>query len=60
MNVLGEAMRGLGAVLLNVTALLALEELTFGGLVRLILAPRPGAGNHGEHNSKKGDGRCSR
>lgn len=30
-----------GAVLLPVVAGLLLEELTFGGLVRLLLAPRP-------------------
>jgi len=42
MKLLTEAMRGLGPVLLQVVALLALEELTFGGLVRLLLAPRPG------------------
>lgn len=47
MNVLMEAMNGLGAVLLQVAAALALEELTFGGLVRLMMAPRPGAGRCG-------------
>jgi hypothetical protein len=35
------AITALGAVLLPVAALLLLEELTFGGLVRLLLAPRP-------------------
>jgi hypothetical protein len=60
MNVLGEAMNGLGAVLLNVAALLAIEELTFGGLVRLIMAPRPGTGNDGEHRNRKGERQCSR
>ena len=47
MNLLMEAMRSLGAVLLQVVAALLLEELTFGGLVRLLVAPRPGAGNRG-------------
>ena len=42
MNLLAEAMSGFGAVLLPVAAALLLEELTFGGLVRLLLAPRPG------------------
>lgn len=36
-----DAMSGLGAVLLPVVAGLLLEELTFGELVRLLLAPRP-------------------
>ena len=59
MNLLNEAMNGLGAALLNVVALLALEELTFGGLVRLIMAPRPGAGKNREHKQGKGEERCS-
>jgi hypothetical protein len=73
MNLLMEAMRSLGAVLLQVVAALLLEELTFGGLVRLLVAPRPGAGKGGltsdrslslrrkirEHKHKKGEGRCS-
>jgi len=42
MNLLADAMGGLGVVLLPVAAGLLLEELTFGGLVRLLLAPRPG------------------
>jgi hypothetical protein len=56
MKPLAEAMNGLGAVLLQVVGLLALEELTFGGLVRLMMAPRPGAGRRGEHKNPKGDG----
>lgn len=35
------------AMLLPMAALLLLEELTYGGLVRLLLAPKPGAGDHG-------------
>jgi hypothetical protein len=72
MNLLAEAMNGLGAVLLQVVGLLLFEELTFGGLVRLLLAPRPGAGRSGrsgekslslecgrkEHNNGKDGGRC--
>lgn len=42
MNLLADAMGGLGVVLLPVAAGLLLEEMTFGGLVRLMLAPRPG------------------
>ncbi len=43
MNLLNETMNGMGAVLLPVAAGLLFEELTFGGLVRLLLAPRPEA-----------------
>jgi hypothetical protein len=60
MNLLAEAMNGLGAVLLQLATLLALEELTFGGLVRLILAPRPGAGRRVERKNTEGDRRCLR
>lgn len=73
MNLLMEAMRGLGAVMLQVVAALLLEELTFGGLVRLFVAPWPGAGNRGvsgdrsrslrrkirELKHKKGEGKWS-
>jgi hypothetical protein len=52
MNLLMEAMGGLGAVLLPVVAGLLFEELTFGGLVRLLLAPRPAIGKRVERNHK--------
>ena len=42
-----DALSGLDAVLLPVVAGLLLEELTFGGLVRLLLAPRPGSRKNG-------------
>jgi hypothetical protein len=72
MNLLAEAMNGLGAVLLQAVGLLLFEELTFGGLVRLLLAPRPGAGRRRgsgdkslslenrrkEHNNGKDGWRC--
>jgi hypothetical protein len=57
MNPLTESMSGLGAVLLPVVAGLLLEELTFGGLVRLLIAPWPGARKPREHNKGKGDGK---
>jgi hypothetical protein len=62
---------GVGAVLLPVAAGLLLEELTLGGLVRLLLAPWPGTGRGGvrrakaalhgreELNKERGGGRCS-
>jgi hypothetical protein len=56
MNLLTEAMNGLGAALLPVVAALLLEELTFGGLVRLLLAPRPETGRRPERNHRRGEG----
>jgi hypothetical protein len=56
MNLLMEAMNGLGAVLLPVVAGLLFEELTYGGLVRLMLAPRPETGRRPERNHKQGEG----
>ena len=53
MNLLTDAMSSLGAVLLPVAAGLLLEELTFGGLVRLLLAPWPGTGKRNEHIHKQ-------
>ena len=61
MSLLTDAMSGLGAALLPVAAALLFEELTFGGLVRLLLAPWPGTRRDGaahkgrgraEHNNK--------
>jgi hypothetical protein len=57
MNLLTDAMSGLGAALLPVVATLLLEELTFGGLVRLMIAPWPGAGKQRERNKKIGEGK---
>jgi len=56
MNVVTDAMSGLGTALLPVVAALLFEELTFGGLVRLLLAPWPGTGKRGD----SGDGSSSR
>jgi hypothetical protein len=47
MDLLGSALAALGSVLLPVAAGLLFEELTWGGLVRLLLAPRPETGEHG-------------
>jgi len=44
MNLLTEAISFLRAAVLPVVAALLLEELTYGGLVRLLLAPWPGTG----------------
>jgi hypothetical protein len=57
MNLLTHALSGLEAMLLPMASALLLEELTFGGLVRLLLAPRPETGEHSEHTNKKGEGK---
>jgi hypothetical protein len=43
MSGVASAMSGMGAALLPVATALLFEELTFGGLVRLLIAPRPGS-----------------
>ena len=58
MSVLSEAMGAIGAALLPVAVGLLFEELTVGGLVRLILVPRPGAGKQQERKNR-GEDRCS-
>lgn len=55
MNLLTEAMSSLGAMLLPAVAALLLEELTFGGLVRLLVAPGPGPRKQTKRNQAKGD-----
>jgi hypothetical protein len=52
MGLLADAMSGLGAALLPVAAALLFEELTFGGLVRLLIAPWPGARKDGARGRK--------
>jgi hypothetical protein len=59
MTLLDEAARGLGSVLLPVVAGLLLEELTFGGLVRLLIAPWPKSRKQGERKHVEGDRKCS-
>jgi hypothetical protein len=63
MALIDETTNGLGAVLLPVVAGLLLEELTLGGLVRLLLAPWPKPSKPAEHNNRRkeeeGDGQCS-
>jgi len=63
MNLLTEAMGGLGGAVLSLVAALLFEELTIGGLVRLVMAcwcceaPRPEAFNQKGCNTQKGEGR---
>ncbi len=58
MSLLSEAMSAIGTALLPVAVGLLFEELTVGGLVRLILVPRPGARKQQERKDK-GEDRCS-
>jgi hypothetical protein len=60
MHLLMEAMDNLGAALLPVAAGLLFEELTYGGLVRLLLAPWPGIGNHSAPCDTSSSLRCKR
>jgi len=57
MNLLNEALGGLGAALLPVVAGLLLEELTFGGLVRLLIAPWPGIRKKRGRKNRRGEGK---
>jgi hypothetical protein len=54
MTLVADTMSGLGAALLPVVAALLFEELTFGGLVRLLIAPWPGSRKHGAADSGRG------
>jgi hypothetical protein len=58
MNLLIEAMNSLGALLLPVAAGLLFEELTCGGLVRLLLAPWPGTGKRGASGGRFSPSGC--
>jgi hypothetical protein len=55
MNLLADAMSCLGAVLLPLVAALLLEELTYGGLVRLLIAPWPRSSKRREPNHTRGE-----
>ena len=62
MTLLDEAANGLGAALLPLVTGLLLEELTFGGLVRLLIAPWPKTKKHEERNhleTRNGERKCS-
>jgi hypothetical protein len=58
MRLIVEAMHAMGAILLQIAVGLLIEELMFGGLVRLILAPRPVAGQR-KGRKDTGEDRCS-
>jgi hypothetical protein len=59
MTLLDEVSNGLGAMLLPIVAGLLLEELTFGGLVRLLIAPRPHPRKQTESKPLEGERKCS-
>jgi len=59
MSFLARAISDVQAALLPVAAALLLEEMTYGGLVRLLLAPRTGSGKHKEPTHQNGGERCS-
>ncbi|MGD0156826.1 MAG: hypothetical protein ABSB50_12040 [Terracidiphilus sp.] len=59
MYLLAHAISGFEAALLPVAAALLLEELTYGGLVRLLLAPRPETGKRKGPDHRNGGGQCS-
>jgi len=58
MRLIIEAVHAMGAILLQIAVGLLIEELMFGGLVRLILAPRPATGQRKERKDT-GEDRCS-
>ena len=54
MILLADSMHGLGAALLPVAAALLFEELTLGGLARLLIAPWPVSRKHGAARTGRG------
>ena len=59
MNLLAFAISDMQAALLPVAAALLLEEMTYGGLVRLLLAPRTDTEKQKRPRHTNGDERCS-
>jgi hypothetical protein len=53
MNFLMVGNGGWGAALLPMVTVLLFEEMTYGGLVRLLLAPWPKTRRSGEHDKKR-------
>jgi hypothetical protein len=60
MNLLTETISVLRAAVLPVAAALLLEELTYGGLVRLLVAPWPGTGRRGAPSDRSSSMGCKR
>ena len=59
MELFAEMLSVVGALLLSVSCGVLVEELLFGGLVRLFFARRPGAGKSTERNERKREGERS-
>jgi hypothetical protein len=59
MNLLARAISDIQAALLPVAAALLLEEMTYGGLVRLLLAPRTDTGKQEGPRHTNGGEKCS-
>jgi hypothetical protein len=57
MTWLDSALSWLNAALLPLSAALLLEELTYGGLVRLLLAPRSDTGKQTSPKHESGGGK---
>ena len=60
MSVLANAITSLEAALLPLASALLLEELTYGGLVRLLLTPKPESSEQRGVLRHEGEGKCSR
>jgi hypothetical protein len=66
MELFAETLSVLGALVLGVSCGLLLEELIFGGLVRLFFAPKPATGRSTERKEPErkvagqGERKCSR
>ena len=56
MELFAETISVVGALLVSVSCGLLLEELIFGGLVRLFFAPKPASSAPSEHNEPKNQG----
>jgi hypothetical protein len=60
MSVLANAITNLEVALLPLASALLLEELTYGGLVRLILTPKPVTSKQSGVLRHEGERKCSR
>jgi hypothetical protein len=61
MEIFAETLSVVGALVLSVSCGLLIEELLFGGLVRLFFAPKPAPGNTQERREQRqGERKCLR
>ena len=59
MSFLANVVSGVGSALLPLASVLLLEELTYGGLVRLLVGPKSVAWKSRESHYREGERRCS-